>query len=333
MRLQSALSMDQFAGLEEEEMGLFRSKEERRAKRKARRAKRKARRKKRRSERRQRKAARLRRRAGRLDSGGGRKRRRRGGGGGGTRRAMRRGGMRRRQRSFEPMLQPAPQWPETEPQWPEADFMPMQPGPEVLEPEVIEPPDLEDFEDALEMEGVGALARRWSPLVKMGRNFRIQAAEGYRAAVVPLKPGLFLVAELPEHVARSEFGIVPLLAPLVVRAASRAISKPPEQRPLYRLFHRQGQGQRQEGQGRPLLQRVFQPRQGQGGGQGQGRTFLQRMFRPRQTAALHEAPPQRSLVPAPGSGQAQNQLLPAPALGAWVDPEDLAGLFDDGQGV
>ena len=40
MRLQSALTMNEFAGLEEEEMGLFRSKEEReerRAKRKARR--------------------------------------------------------------------------------------------------------------------------------------------------------------------------------------------------------------------------------------------------------------------------------------------------------
>ena len=246
--------------------------------------------------------------------------------------------MRRKQQGFEPMLQPAPQWPEAaEPQWPDEDYMPMQPvGPEVYDAEVIEPPDMEDFEDVLEMEGVGALARRWSPLVKMGRNFRIQAAEGYRAAVVPLKPGLFLVAELPEHVARSEFGIAPLLAPLVVRAASRAISKPPEQRPLYRLFHRQGQGQRQQGQrqGRPLLQQVFRPRQGQGQGarQGQGRAFLQRMFRPRQAAMQQPVAQQRSLVPAPGSGHAQNQLLPAPALGAWVDPEDLAGLFDDGQG-
>ena len=245
-----------------------------------------------------------------------------------------------------------------EPQWPDEDYMPMQPaGPEVYDAEVIEPPDMEDFEDVLEMEGVGALARRWSPLVKMGRNFRIQAAEGYRAAVVPLKPGLFLVAELPEHVARSEFGIAPLLAPLVVRAASRAISKPPgparystrrwapatleegggaRQRPLYRLFHRQGQGQRQQGQGqgRPLLQQVFRPRQGQAQGarQGQGRAFLQRMFRPRQAAMQQPVAQQRSLVPAPGAGHAQNQLLPAPALGAWVDPEDLAGLFDDGQG-
>ena len=44
--------------------------------------------------------------------------------------------------------------------------MPTQPlGPEVYDAEVIEPPDMEDFEpcavrSVLEMEGVGALARR-----------------------------------------------------------------------------------------------------------------------------------------------------------------------------
>ena len=61
----------------------------------------------------------------------------------------------------------------------------------------------------------------------MGPHLRIQAAEGYRAAVIELKPGLFIVAEVPEHVARSEFGIAPLLAPLVVRAATKAIATPP----------------------------------------------------------------------------------------------------------
>ena len=319
MRLQTAMSINEFQGLEDDDFGLFRSKEERqerRAKRKAKRKKRRSARKSRRSERKERrherKASRLRRKARKLDPGGGR--RRRGGGGGGgppssPRRAVRRGGMRRKQQPFEdapmemeamePTLQPAP----------------MSPSPE-LGPEFYEPFDPSEFEEEdFEMEGMGAVARRWSPLVRMGPTFRIQAAQGYRAAVVPLKPGLFLVAELPEAVARSEFGIAPLLAPLVVRAASRAITKPPEQRLLPKLLKRQQQGQGQQGggQGRAFLQRVFRPNQGQ------GRPLLPMLRRQGQA--------QRQLVPAPGSGHGQSQLLPAPALGRWVDHDDLAGLF------
>ena len=196
--------------------------------------------------------------------------------------------------------------------------------------------DPSEFEEEdFEMEGMGAVARRWSPLVRMGPTFRIQAAQGYRAAVVPLKPGLFLVAELTEHVARSEFGIAPLLAPLVVRAASRAITKPPEQRLLPKLLKRQQQGQGQQGggQGRAFLQRVFRPNQGR------GRPLLPMLRRQGQA--------QRQLVPAPGraaqpgwvarahprdgypagAGHGQSQLLPAPVLGRWVDHDDLAGLF------
>ncbi|MCB9764967.1 MAG: hypothetical protein H6739_34660 [Alphaproteobacteria bacterium] len=64
----------------------------------------------------------------------------------------------------------------------------------------------------------------WGPLVPMSENVRVQAAVGYRAAVIPLREGLCLVAELPDAVTRSEFGFAPLLAPLMVRAATRAMS-------------------------------------------------------------------------------------------------------------
>ena len=324
MRLQTAMSIDEFQGLEDEDFGLFRSKEERqerRAARKAKRKKRRERRKSRRAERKERrherKASRLRRKARKLDPGGGR--RRRGGGGGGgapssPRRAMRRGRMKPMRRRQQQPFDDAPM--DMEAMEPTLEPAPMSPSPE-LGPEFYEPFDPSEFEEEdFEMEGMGAVATRWSPLVRMGPTFRIQAAQGYRAAVVPLKPGLFLVAELPEHVARSEFGIAPLLAPLVVRAASRAITKPPEQRLLPRLLKRrqQGQGQQQDGgQRRAFLQRVFRPNQGQG--------------RPMLPMLRRQGQAQRQLVPAPGSGQGQNQLLPAPVLGRWVDHDDLAGLF------
>jgi hypothetical protein len=63
----------------------------------------------------------------------------------------------------------------------------------------------------------------WGPAVRMGRHLRVQAEVGHRAAVIELRPGLFLVAEVPEQVARPEFGVVPLLAPLLVKAASDAL--------------------------------------------------------------------------------------------------------------
>ena len=316
MRLQSALTMSEFRGLDDEDFGLFRSKEEREERREERRKRRRKRKRRRRS----RKSDRLQRRLDRLDSSGrkrgGRRRKKKGGGGRLPRQAVRRGG------SPRPMA-PAQRYDEAMP-FDEPALEPAPWGPqEVLEPEVLDAEFYDEFEDELELEGMGAIARRWSPAVRMGPHFRIQAAEGYRAAVIELKPGLFIVAELPEHVARSEFGIAPLLAPLVMRAATRAIKKPPEQRLLPKLVRaaRDGQGQG-NGQGRPLLQRVFQPRQGQ------GRPLLPVLRRQAQPQA-----PRRRLVPAPGSGQGQTALMPAPGLGRWVDDADLAGLLgcdDDG---
>jgi hypothetical protein len=72
----------------------------------------------------------------------------------------------------------------------------------------------------------GALTRLpdpWGPAVRMGANLRVQAAVGHRAAVIELKPGLFLVAEVPEAALRPEFGFVPLLAPMIMNAATSAI--------------------------------------------------------------------------------------------------------------
>ena len=65
----------------------------------------------------------------------------------------------------------------------------------------------------------------WGPLTRMGQHLRVQAQVGYRAAVVELDPGLYLVAEVPEEALRPVFGAMPLLGTLLVQAASMALSR------------------------------------------------------------------------------------------------------------
>jgi hypothetical protein len=73
----------------------------------------------------------------------------------------------------------------------------------------------------------------------VGPKVRVQAQRGTRAAVIALRPGLYLVAELPEQVAKSEFGALPLLAPMMVNAARRALVEDDGgPGPLTRLFQR-----------------------------------------------------------------------------------------------
>jgi hypothetical protein len=69
----------------------------------------------------------------------------------------------------------------------------------------------------------GASDVRWGPFVLLGPNVRLQAKIGHRAAVVELRKGLFLVAEVPERTLRPEFGVLPILAPLLVTAAKSAL--------------------------------------------------------------------------------------------------------------
>jgi hypothetical protein len=199
----------------------------------------------------------------------------------------------------------------------------LQPAPQALEPEWDQPEvldvDWEVMEPESEPEWMGAARRaqlptRWSPPAKMGRHLRLQAAQGHRAAVIELKPGLFLVAELPDQVARSEFGVASVLAPLVVKAASKAIQHrqqtPKDQRLVYRLMHRD---QDQSGQDQPL-RRLFHRPDGQV--QDEQGNIIQRLFHPKQAQAQ---PP--TLQPAPGAGQGVRALLPPPEVG-WAS--DLA---------
>ena len=290
MRLQRAIAMSNLQG--EHDFGVDEQRREQRRRR----------RQQRRSRRRSNRAERHRSRAERLDEGGPARRHRRPEGGqpGQGRPERRRPGKTSKPRK-ERALQPWDQG--------EAD---LQPAPDAFEPSWEEPEVLDvDWEELPEPEWMGAartarLPARWSPPAKLGRNMRLQASQGHRAAVIELKPGLFLVAELPERVARSEFGVAAVLAPLVVKAASKAIQRrqqtPPTERPLYRLLHReqgQEQGQVQDEQGR-LLYRVFHPKQVQAQAQAQA------------------APQPPVLQLAPGAGHGVRALLPPPELG-WAD--------------
>ncbi len=131
----------------------------------------------------------------------------------------------------------------------------------------------------------------WGPFVAVGPKVRIQAQRGTRAAVIALRPGLYLVAELPEQVARSEFGAIPLLAPLMVNAARRALVD--------------------EDGGPGPLTRLFQRRDRDG----------VRMIRAR--PAEPRALPGPVATPAPA---AQTFYLPAPDVG-WASDDDVANAF------
>ncbi len=334
MRLQTAIAIDEIEGLAGDDFSGFEGPEERAE----RRARRQSRRKNRRQRRGKRKLSRVSRKKARLqDKAGSPRKQQRGG------RKAGRGGAAASEMSptampdgFEPMdpdwedeacLEPAPM------DWPEDD-------PEVLDAEWSElDAQMEEDLDG-EMEGIGAFkplrrlgqgvrtatqrvrakaqARRtsrqaapaspagWGPKVRMGRHLRIQAAAGHRAAVIDLKPGLYLVAELPEAVTRTEFGIAPLLAPLMVRAAKKALDGPqegqPRRGPLAALFRRRQAG------GPPV--RLFRAREAQ----------PVAVNAPKALPGPVAAP---SMQPAQGAGAGSTFLLPAPNVG-WADERDVA---------
>ncbi len=71
----------------------------------------------------------------------------------------------------------------------------------------------------------------WGPVAQLSPRIRMQAANGFRAAATQIGPGLYLVAEVPEETARAEFGLAPMLGPLMILAAQRALSASAGPRP------------------------------------------------------------------------------------------------------
>lgn len=70
-------------------------------------------------------------------------------------------------------------------------------------------------------EDFGAV-RSWGPRMKLGENLRLRVRLGFRAAVCQIRPGLYLVAEVPEPSVELGFGPL-LLAPALVKTLGRTL--------------------------------------------------------------------------------------------------------------
>jgi len=195
----------------------------------------------------------------------------------------------------------------------------------------------------------------YGPLAQMSRHLRIQAEAGYRAGVIRLKNGMFLVAEIAQEALEPEFGLVEVLAPLVFNAASKALENPETQRAI---LDATTHGAQAVGKG---FQQLTQnrPHRPQHRPQNQHRPQASQRPRPaaRPAAAPMAAPmpapyygpwpqfypmmpPGYAMVPQPGMQMAQQQQAPAQAFQRtqlalrqealpWADEEDFAGLLDE----
>ncbi len=74
----------------------------------------------------------------------------------------------------------------------------------------------------------------WGPVSRLGSNIRIQAGNGHRAAILPLRPGLWIVADVAEQsvlpTTEGGFGLAPVLPGLMLRAVRSAVQNSRERR-------------------------------------------------------------------------------------------------------
>ncbi len=74
----------------------------------------------------------------------------------------------------------------------------------------------------------------WGPVSRLGSNIRIQAGNGHRAAILPLRPGLWIVADVAEQSVlppeEGGFGLAPILPGLMLRAVRSAVQSGRERR-------------------------------------------------------------------------------------------------------
>ena len=179
----------------------------------------------------------------------------------------------------------------------------------------------------------------YGPLAQMSRNLRIQAADGFRAGVIRLKNGMFLVVEIAQEALEPEFGVAEVLAPLVFNAAARALEDPETQQALINVA---SQGADAVGRGlQALTQHARRP-------------HVHHSHAPHAHARPHPlsrpvarppAQPTPAYAPWPGqylppgylpwqASQAQTRT-PQPPLRPeslpWADEQDFAGLLDDSE--
>ena len=121
---------------------------------------------------------------------------------------------------------------EPEPPAPEEAEIPEEDGPEDPWFEDVEA----DAEEDPNFSGPG-----WSKALDLSPNVRVQAKAGFRAVLMPLRPGLAVVAEVPEGFTQG-FGAVGVLGSLVLlatrKALQRSVERPEQPGLLDRLLQR-----------------------------------------------------------------------------------------------
>lgn len=110
------------------------------------------------------------------------------------------------------------------------DFPEDFPVDEELESAIDEAEATPDDEGAVEE--LGAVLRDgWGQVSRISANLRIQPKAGLRAAVMELKPGLYIVAEVPDRALeeRDDLGGPIKMATKITRAVKDALDNPPSE--------------------------------------------------------------------------------------------------------
>ena len=144
---------------------------------------------------------------------------------------------------------------------------------------------------------------RWGGFINLGKRLRLQAMEGYRGAVVELRPGMYLVTEVPAEATKG-FGSA-LLATAILKTAAKAIQDPEGTVDTAKAVVNQGKS---------LWHKV------------------------KQSPAPAQEPPIQATIVDPDLTEEDEEvmayagLLPAPSLfGRWADSRVIAGLLGSGR--
>lgn len=110
---------------------------------------------------------------------------------------------------------------------PEEEFPEEFPVDEELESAIDEAEATPDDEGIVEELGA-ALRDGWGQISRISANLRIQPKAGLRAAVMELKPGLYIVAEVPERALeeRDDLGGAIKMATKITQAVKDALDNP-----------------------------------------------------------------------------------------------------------
>jgi hypothetical protein len=161
-------------------------------------------------------------------------------------------------------------------------------------------------------------SRSYSAPAQLGPHMRLQAASGYRAGVIELRPGLFLVAEVPTQALAPEFGVAAVLAPMVVSAAAKALENPETQKAIVKTAEK-GASAIARGLSKPKDHGQPKPRA--------ERPPASHKTAPSARRPLALPPPQSETALVPWADEEDYAEALGARLPVWAAEEDLAGEY------